>query len=47
VTPPERAEEIVDGIPGARLLVVPRCGHLSTLERPDIVTPALMEFLEA
>ena len=34
LTPPERAAEIADGIPGARLVVVPDCGHLSTLERP-------------
>jgi len=45
VTPPECAAEIVAGIPGARLTVVPTCGHLSTLEQPDFVTRALVEFL--
>jgi pimeloyl-ACP methyl ester carboxylesterase len=45
-TPPELAEEIAAGIPGARLVVVPDCGHLSTLERPEAVNAALVEWLE-
>ena len=45
LTPPERASEIADGIPGARLVVVPQCGHLSTLERPQAVTDALRAWL--
>src|SRR6478672_9190409 len=31
LTPPALAEEIAAGIPGARLEVVPDCGHLSTI----------------
>ncbi len=46
-TPPERAAEIANGIAGARLAIVPECGHLSTLERPQHVTQALIEWLEA
>ena len=45
-TPPDRASEIAHGIAGARLVVVPECGHLSTLERPEYVTRALVEWLE-
>jgi pimeloyl-ACP methyl ester carboxylesterase len=45
VTPPDRAAEIVAGIPHARQVVVPDCGHLSTLEQPQAVTRALTEFL--
>jgi pimeloyl-ACP methyl ester carboxylesterase len=45
-TPPERAAEIANGIAGARLVTVPECGHLSTLERPDHVTRALIDWLE-
>jgi pimeloyl-ACP methyl ester carboxylesterase len=30
-----------------REVVVPDCGHLSTLERPQAVTRALTEFLSA
>jgi pimeloyl-ACP methyl ester carboxylesterase len=47
LTPPERAAEIAAGIPGARLTTVPQCGHMSTLEQPDEVTRALLEWLEA
>ena len=46
-TPPDRAAEIAAGIAGARLVTVPGCGHLSTLERPADVTRALLEWLEA
>jgi pimeloyl-ACP methyl ester carboxylesterase len=46
-TPPDRAAEIARGIAGARLVTVPDCGHLSTLERPAEVTRALLEWLEA
>ncbi len=46
-TPPDRAAEIAEGIAGARLVTVPGCGHLSTLERPAEVTRALLEWLEA
>jgi pimeloyl-ACP methyl ester carboxylesterase len=45
-TPPDRAGEIADGIAGARLVTVPECGHLSTLERPEHVTRALVEWLQ-
>lgn len=44
-TPPDRAAEIAGGIGGARLVTVPECGHLSTLERPEHVTQALVEWL--
>jgi len=47
LTPPDCAEEIAAGIPGARLTVLPDCGHLSTLEQPDRVTQLLVEFLAA
>jgi len=45
LTPPDRAAEIVAAVPHAREVVVPDCGHLSTLEQPDAVTRALIEFL--
>jgi pimeloyl-ACP methyl ester carboxylesterase len=46
LTPPAVAEEMAKGIAGARLLIVPECGHVSTLERPDAVTAALVAWLE-
>jgi pimeloyl-ACP methyl ester carboxylesterase len=47
LTPPERAAEIAAGIAGAHLVTVPQSGHLSTLEQPQEVTRALLEWLQA
>lgn len=47
LTPPEQAREMAGLIEGARLLEVPDCGHLSTLERPEAVTEALRSWLAA
>jgi Predicted hydrolases or acyltransferases (alpha/beta hydrolase superfamily) len=45
LTPPELAQEIAGGVSGSRLVVVPHCGHLSTIERPEAVNAALSEWL--
>jgi pimeloyl-ACP methyl ester carboxylesterase len=45
LTPPEQAREMAGLIPGARLVVVRRCAHLSTLERPEAVNAALERWL--
>jgi len=45
LTPPSVAEEMANGIPGARLMKVPECGHASALERPEQVTAALLDLL--
>jgi pimeloyl-ACP methyl ester carboxylesterase len=45
LTPPPLAKEMAEGIAGSRLVIVPDCGHLSTLERPDAVNAALVEWL--
>jgi len=45
-TPPDLHKEIADGIAGARLVIVPHCGHLSTIEQPAAVNAALREWLE-
>jgi pimeloyl-ACP methyl ester carboxylesterase len=45
LTPPVLSEEIAAGIAGAHLVCVPDCGHLSTLERPQAVNRALVEWL--
>lgn len=47
LTPPELAQEIAAGIVGARLVIVPACGHLSTLERPEAVNAALTQWMAA
>jgi proline iminopeptidase len=45
VFPPECQRELVDGIPGAELLLVDEAGHNPQDEWPDVVMPALREFL--
>jgi len=44
-TPPHLSDEMAGGIPGARLVKVPDCGHLSTMERPEDVTKALADWM--
>lgn len=46
LTPPELSHEMNALIPGSRLVTVSDCGHLSTLERPEAVTRALVEFMQ-
>jgi pimeloyl-ACP methyl ester carboxylesterase len=45
LTPPLVAEEMANGIGGAALVKVPDCGHCSTLEQPERVSRALLDFL--
>jgi pimeloyl-ACP methyl ester carboxylesterase len=45
LTPPDLSQEICTGIPQARLVVIPGCGHLSTVEQPIAVNAALAEWL--
>jgi pimeloyl-ACP methyl ester carboxylesterase len=47
LTPPHLSDEMAAGIPGARLVKVPQCGHMSTMEQPAAVTAALVEWLTA
>ncbi|MGA5200670.1 alpha/beta fold hydrolase [Streptomyces variegatus] len=46
ITPPKRSEDIRDRIRGARLEIIPDCGHTSTLEQPATVTRLLSDFLD-
>lgn len=45
VTPLERAEEMAELIPNARLEVVEKSGHLSPLEQPDAVSALMAAWL--
>ena len=45
LTPPALAHEMANGIRSARLVIVPECGHLSTMERPQAVTRALLDWM--
>ena len=46
LTPPDRAQAMVDALPQGELVVIPGAGHLSPLERPEAVNTALRGFLE-
>ncbi|MFL6623963.1 MAG: alpha/beta fold hydrolase [Sulfurifustaceae bacterium] len=42
---PEAAQEMARGIKGSRHVIVPECGHMSVLEKPDAVNAALREWI--
>ena len=45
LTPPDLAAEMAEGITGAQLEVITDCGHMSSMERPDVVTKLLKDWL--
>ena len=45
ITSLDMHEEMASIIPGAKLVVIEDCGHLSTLERPDEVNAVLRDWL--
>ena len=45
LTPPHLSEEMAGLIANSRLVTIPDSGHLSTLERPEAVTRALVEWM--
>lgn len=45
LTPPADSEALRDGIAGSRLVVIPKAGHLSSLEAPEEFSLALNAFL--
>jgi pimeloyl-ACP methyl ester carboxylesterase len=47
VTPVELSRELASSIATGRLVVVPECGHLATLERPEAAGAALRRWLTA
>jgi pimeloyl-ACP methyl ester carboxylesterase len=47
LTPPQLAREMANGIRGSALVIVPESGHLSTIEQPQAVTKALVEWMQS
>jgi len=43
ICPPDLHREIAAAVQNSRLVIVPQCGHLSSLEQPDSVTAALRD----
>lgn len=44
-SPPSAHERMSAAIPGSKLVLVPQCGHMSTMERPEEVSRAMREWL--
>ena len=45
LTPPSESRKIAEGVPDARLVVLPGAGHLANLEAPQAFNAALAEWL--
>jgi pimeloyl-ACP methyl ester carboxylesterase len=45
LTPPECSREIASLVPGAELVLVPECGHMLTMERPQAINRQLRRWL--
>lgn len=45
MVPPENSRQIAERISGSRLQIIPLCGHLPMLEKPDDVARAVLDFL--
>jgi pimeloyl-ACP methyl ester carboxylesterase len=45
IIPNSLSVEMADGIPNAKLIIIPHCGHLSQPEQPRATTDALVEWL--
>lgn len=45
ITPPECSREIAAGITGAQLHLLPDCGHMLTMEKPQRVNALLLDWL--
>ena len=46
LTPPLHSRQIADAVPRAELRLIPRCGHMLTLEQPQQVNAALLQWLQ-
>jgi alpha-beta hydrolase superfamily lysophospholipase len=46
-TPPAIMQRMESILPDARLLIVPRAGHMVPLEAPEVFNAAVVEFLRA
>ena len=44
-SPPQKHQEMAAAIAGSRLVLVEKCGHMSTMERPEDVSRAMREWL--
>jgi pimeloyl-ACP methyl ester carboxylesterase len=45
LAPPADAQAMADAVPGARLVTIPKSGHLTAVETPDEFNAAMLDFL--
>ena len=47
ITPPTVARSLVESIPGTRLEVIPKAGHMAPYENPSVANAVIMRFLQS
>ena len=45
--PPWQQSKMAEILPNSRQIMLPECGHMTYMERPDIFWPTLRKFFEA
>jgi pimeloyl-ACP methyl ester carboxylesterase len=45
LTPPAMKRDLASRIPGARLEILPGCGHMANMERPEAFNAVMLDFL--
>ena len=45
ISPPDEMKHIAQAIPGAKLVVIPNSGHMTTMENPAAVNKAMQDFI--
>ena len=45
LTPPAMKRDLASRIPGSRLEILPGCGHMANMERPDAFNAVVLDFL--
>jgi pimeloyl-ACP methyl ester carboxylesterase len=46
ITPPQMAKDIASGIKHAKLEIIAQCGHLATLDQPELVSDLLLGWIK-
>ena len=44
-SPPEEVQGMAELIPGAKFTIIPKAGHVSNLEQPELFNQSIQEFL--
>ena len=46
LTPPAQAQRMKDNIPGSKLFIIPKAGHMANIEQPEVFNELLVEYAE-